>query len=532
MPKKVEKTVNNTVRTPIVAVMGHVDHGKTSFLDAIRGTRVADKEAGGITQNTRAHEVTTKSGFRITFIDTPGHEAFSNMRSRGAKVTDFVLLIVAADDGVQPQTKQSIEFAKRDGVPIIVAINKIDIKGINLQKIKTELSSYGVVAEEYGGDTLFFEISAKENTGLEELLEGIELLSEVHELKSTNPKEGTNAEAFILESSLDKQIGNVALCILKSGELNAKVIGVTKEGSFKARSYLDHLQKPINIVKESQPFWVTGLRTTLPAGETLYFVETEDKAKALVKELTVEEVVIEEEKKIAEEGEDSAAESMFAQMLINREEVKQGIEIKKLNVIVKASTEGTLEAILENIKGIKNEEAEINILTSGTGNVTEDEINRAKLAHAIIVTFQLPTPSKVASYAKQEKVLVRNYEVIYQMFDEVGDVLNGMGQPMEEEVEIARAKIKQVFTLSDKSSVYGSEVVKGLMLRGYRVKILRTVGEDIYELGRGKIISLRIRKDEVKEVKKGLECGIIIDAKAEGVEAGDEIVAFKLESAF
>jgi len=532
MPKKVVKIVDNSVRTPIVAVMGHVDHGKTSFLDAIRGTRVADKEAGGITQNTRAHEVNTKSGFRITFIDTPGHEAFSNMRSRGAKVTDFVLLVVAADDGVQPQTKQSIEFAKRDKVPIIVAINKIDIKGINLQKIKTELSSYGVVAEEYGGDTLFFEISAKENTGLDELLEGIQLLSEVLELRSIKSKEGTKAEAYILESSLDKQIGNVALCILKSGELNSKIYGVTKEGSFKSRSYLDHMQKPINVVKESQPFWVTGLRTTLPAGETLYFVETEDKARDLIKELTVEEEVIEEEKKEAVEGEDSAAESMFAQMLVKREEVKQGIEIKKLNVIVKSSTEGTLEAILENVKGIKNEEAAINILSSGTGNVTEDDINRAKLAHAIVVTFQLPTPTKVAAYAKQEKVLVRNYEVIYQMFDEVTDVLNGMGQPVEEEVEIAKAKIKQVFTLSDKSSVFGCEVVKGLMLRGYRIKIQRTVGEDTYELGRGKITSLRIRKDEVKEVKKGLECGIVIDGKAEGVEIGDDVIAFKLESAF
>jgi len=530
MPKQSNKVIENSVRTPVVAVMGHVDHGKTSFLDAIRGTRVADKEAGGITQNTRAHEVVTKSGFRITFIDTPGHEAFGNMRSRGAQVTDFVLLIVAADDGVQPQTKQSIEFAKRDNVPIIVAINKVDLKGINIQKIKTELSSYGVVAEEYGGDSLFFEISAKEKTGLNELLEGIELLSEVHELKSSKPKEGTVAEAFILESSLDKQVGNVALCILKSGNLNNRILGVSKDGVFKVRSYLDHLQKPIEKVMESQPFWITGLRTTLPAGETIYFVETEDKAKLLAKELVVEEEV-KEEKTEEVEGM-SIAETMFAKMLIGREEVKQGLDIKKLNVIVKASTEGTLEAILAHLKDIRTEEAMIHILSSGTGNVTESDITRAKLAHAIIVTFQLPTPTKIATYAKNEKVLVRNYEVIYEMFDEVTDVLNSLDAPVEEEVEIARAKIKQVFTLSDSSTVYGSEVIKGLMLRGYRVKILRQVNSDIYELGRGKITSLRIRKDEVKEVKKGLECGIYIDSKVEQVEPGDEIVAFKLESAF
>lgn len=525
-----DKIIQNSTRTPIVAVMGHVDHGKTSFLDAIRGTKVADKEAGGITQNTRAHEVVTDSGFKITFIDTPGHEAFSNMRSRGAQVTDFVLLIVAADDGVQPQTKQSIEFAKRDKVPLIVAINKIDIKGVNIQKIKTELSSYGVVAEEYGGDTLFFEISAREKTGLSELLDGVQLLSEVHELKSVEPREGTLAEAFILESSLDKQIGNVALCILKSGKLSSKVFGASKEGYFRVRSYLDHLQKPINSVNESQPFWVTGLRTTLPAGKEIYFVESEDQARALVKSLNIEQEVSEVK---LQTSDDSDKEALFAQMLINREEVKQGIEMKKLNVIVKASTEGTLEAILEYIKTIKNDEAEINILASGTGNVTEDEITRAKLAHAIIVTFQLPTPNKIATYAKNEKVLVRNYDVIYQMFDEVTEVLNSLGEPVEEEVEIARAKIKQVFTLSDSSKVFGSEVTKGLMLKGYRVKIQRNVGGDVYELGRGKITSLRIRKDEVREVKKGLECGIVLDNKVEEeVQEGDEIIAFKLESSY
>lgn len=525
MPKKIENINENKVRTPIVAVMGHVDHGKTSFLDAIRGTHVADKEAGGITQNTRAHEVVTDSGFKITFIDTPGHEAFSNMRSRGAKVTDFVLLIVAADDGVQPQTKQSIEYAKRDNVPIIVAINKIDIKGINLQKIKTELSSYGVVAEEYGGDTLFFEISAKERIGLKELLDGIQLLSEVQELKAKQVKVGAKAEAFILESSLDKQIGNVALCILKAGSLDTRVLGVTKEGYFKVRSYLDHNQKNIDRVFESQPFWVTGLRTTLPAGDTIYFAENEDKAKELVKELTVEE-----EERV--ESAKSDAESLFAQLLIKREEIKQGIEEKKLNVIVKASTEGTLEAILESLKNIKSEEASINILASATGNVTEYDINRAKLAKGIIVTFQLPTPNKISMYARNEKVLVRNYEVIYEMFDEVSEVLNGMGEPIEEEIEIAKAKVKQVFTLSDGTMVFGSEVIKGLMLKGYRIKILRSVGEELYELGRGKITSLRIKKDEVKEVKKGLECGVLIDSKVENVEPGDEIVAFKVESTF
>ncbi|MEP7103812.1 MAG: translation initiation factor IF-2 [Candidatus Dojkabacteria bacterium] len=524
MAKTKKKTTEaKSIRTPIVAVMGHVDHGKTTFLDAIRGTRVADKEAGGITQNTRAHEVTTKSGFRITFIDTPGHEAFSKMRERGAKVTDFVLLIVAADDGVQPQTKESIEFAKRDGVPIIVAINKVDISGVKTQKIKTELASFGVNIEEYGGDVMCFEISAKNKTGLDELLEGIELLSEINELSPKAPRHDAKAEAFILESSLDKQIGNVALAILKSGNLPERYYGVTKEGVFKVRAYLDEAQKPLDSVLESAPFWVTGLKTTLQSGDAIYFYEDEEEAKALLKSIQVEDEV--------EEGntDELDPESLFAQLLIQREEVKQGIAQKSLNVIVKSSTQGTLEAILEKLNKITTDEAKVNILFSGTGNVTEDEVSRAKLAKAIVVTFQLPILGKIEAMARSERVLVRNYEVIYELFDEVEEVLNSMGEPIEEEVEVARAKVKQVFTLTNGDTVAGSEVIKGILLRGYRVWIERKTSRGNEELGRGKISSLKIRKEEAKEVKKGGECGIIIEPKFENIQEGDEIVAYKIE---
>lgn len=529
MAKKAQKqeVKNTNIRTPVVAVMGHVDHGKTSLLDAIRGTRVAAKEAGGITQNTRAHEVTTDSGFKITFIDTPGHEAFSKMRERGAKVTDFVLLVVAADDGVQPQTKESIEFAKSQNVPIILAINKVDIKGINLEKIKSELSNFGVSVEEYGGEVLAFEVSAKEGTGIKELLDGIQLLSEVNELKPNEVRENTLGEAFILESNLDKRIGNVALAILKAGDLSDRYYGVNGDQVFKVRAYLDHNQKNINEVHESQPFWITGLKDTLSTGEILYFTQNEDQAKdvqkALIAERKVEEVPVSAE--TGEEGGLSASESLFAQMLIQREEVKQGIEQKKLNVIVKASTEGTLEAIISKLQTMGSDESTINILDSGTGEVTEDEISRAKLARGIIVSFQLPPSQKIQTAAKTEKVLVRNYEVIYELFDEVQDVLQSMEKPIEEEVEIATAKVKQVFTLSNGDIVAGSEVTKGLFLKGYRVKVMR--GDT--EVGRGKVSSLRIRKDEVREVKKGLECGIIIDPKVEDLQEGDQVIAFKVE---
>ena len=524
MPKKSTKTTNKveekkSLRTPVVAVMGHVDHGKTSFLDAIRGSKVADKEAGGITQNTRAHNVVLDDGFRITFIDTPGHEAFSKMRERGSKVTDFVVLIVAADDGVQPQTKESIKFALKENVPIIVAINKIDIKGINLQKLKTELSSNGVVIEEYGGDVLAYEISAREKKGLNEFLKSIKLMTEISELESRKPKYGEIGEAFVLESSQDKKIGNSALAILKAGNLTERYFAVTSNQIFKVRAYLDDNQKNVNEIKESQPFWILGLKGNVSAGVVFYFVKDEDEAKKIQNEL-ISQIKIE-----AEEKTDEDPNSLFAQMLMKREEVKQGIAQKELNVVVKSSSEGTLEAILGKLEEFSTEESKAKILFSGIGSVTEDDITRAKLARAIILTFQLPISSKMEAKAKQEKVLLRNYEVIYEMFDEVSDVLDSLSQPQEEEIEVARSKIKQVFTLSNGDIVAGGEIVKGTLLKGYRVWVERN-GE---EYARGKITSLRVMKNEVKEVKKGSECGIIIDPKVSEIQEGDEVVAYKVE---
>ncbi len=503
------------LRQPVVAVMGHVDHGKTSFLDAIRGTRVQDKEAGGITQNTRVHEVTLKNGFKITFIDTPGHEAFSNMRERGAKVTDFVVLIVAADDGIQPQTKESIKFAQDNGVPIIVAINKIDIAGVKTEKIKKELASFNVVIEEYGGETLCFEISAKTGLNLDKLLEGIELLTEVSELSPRAIRENTLAEAFVLESLLDKNLGAIAICILKSGNLSERVYAVTKEGTFKIRAYLNENLKQISTVNESAPVILTGLKKEISAGDTVYFTQLEENAKELEKELIQQE----------EQSEKLTAESIFAQMLINREEKKQGIEQKILNIILKSSTVGTLEAIKVQLEKLNAEDAKVNIIASGTGSIKEEDIFRGKAAKAIVVSFQLPIDTKLQMIAKQEKVLVRNYEIIYELVDELADVLDSLGSPIEEEIEIARAKVKQVFELSNKSFVAGCEVTKGTMLKGFRVKVERKG----IELGKGKISSLRQGKNEVKEVKKGLDCGILLDPQIPDIQEGDEIIAFRIE---
>lgn len=520
MAKKKQQQNKKTpaFRQPVVAVMGHVDHGKTSFLDAVRGARVVDKEAGGITQNTRAHEVTLQSGNKITFIDTPGHEAFSKMRARGAQVTDFVLLMVAADDGIQPQTKESISFAQENNVPIIVAINKIDIDGVKTEKIKKQLANFDVQIEEYGGDTLCFEISATKKIGLNALLEGIELLSEIQELQPSPVKDKTQAEAFVLESVLDKNIGNIAVCIMKAGSVNTRIYGVTKNTYFKVRAYFDEDQKPMQSVKESQPVWITGLKEPLQTGEILYFVSDEKQAKEMQKTL-------EDDAKAAEEASQKLdAESLFAQMLVQREEKKQGTEQKELNVVVKASTQGTLEAVIAQLEKLETEDAKINILYSDTGEVTEEDIFRAKAAKAIIVSFQMPPRSNIMNIAKTERVLIRNYEIIYELFDEIEDVLGGLADNFEEEIEIARAKIKQVFTLSDGTAVAGSEVKSGTFVKGYKVWIERKDEE----VGRGKVISLRQGKNEVREVKKGLDCGIMIDQKIE-FEEGDEIVAFRVE---
>ncbi|BCX13607.1 MAG: hypothetical protein KatS3mg085_139 [Candidatus Dojkabacteria bacterium] len=503
------------IRQPVVAVMGHVDHGKTTFLDAIRGARVAEKEVGGITQNTRAHEITLKSGNKITFIDTPGHEAFSAMRKRGVLVTDFVLLMVAADDGVQPQTKESIKFAQENNVPIIVVINKIDIEGVNTQKIKSELASYGVQVEDLGGDVLCFEISAKNKIGLDELLEGIELLAEVNELKPGTLDEGIVAKAFVLESIFDKHLGNIGICIIKGGSIEPRLFGVSSSGYFKIRSVLNEDFKPVESASESQPAWITGLKQPLNTGEMLYFVLNENEAKALFEQLNNKE---------EQETQEIDPESIFAQMILQREEEKQGINQKSLKIILKAQTQGTLEAILKQLDKLETEEAKIEVMYSATGNITEDDVFRAKTAKAIIASFQLSPDNKTLQIAKREKVLIRNYEIIYEMIDELAEALDALADNFEEEIELARAIVKKVFVLSDGSRVAGCEVKSGTFVKGYRVWVER--GDD--EVGRGKIVSLKQGKNEVREVKKGLECGIMIDPQIE-IEEGDEIVAYRVE---
>lgn len=503
-------------RTPVVTVMGHVDHGKTTLLDSIRGSAVQASEVGGITQNTRAHQI-EHNGFKITFIDTPGHEAFSNMRSRGAKATDMVLLVVAVDDGVQPQTKESINFAKEHNVPILVAFNKIDIPGKDSTKLKKELSNAGVQLEEYGGDVMAVEVSALKKTGLQELLDSILLLAEISELKIEDPQNG-KARAFVLESTLDKTRGPVALCIVKAGHVNAGDYIVVGSESTKIRSLLSSEQEPIEQGNQSDPIWLIGLDKVYPAGTYLDVVATDKEAEELTKKYASEQI----DPSLEGEGQGELSDLDLLASLLNTDQKDE--EIKFINIILKADAHGTLEAVREQLLSLNDENVQVKVIKEGTGNITEEDVLTAKDVKGIVIGFQVSADSHVMSVARKEKVVLRTYEIIYTLIDEIADVMDGMLEPIEEEIEVARAHVKKVFQLSNGQYVAGSEVIKGTLVKGSRVFVDRG-GEKVHQ---GKITSLRVLKDEVKEVKKGIDCGILIEPNV-AVEEGDDIVSIKIE---
>ncbi len=525
MAKKKEKVKNVIDRTVVIAVMGHVDHGKTSLLDAIRGTKVTESEAGGITQNTRAHQITYK-GHKLTFIDTPGHEAFSEMRSRGAKVTDMVLLVVAADDGVQPQTKESIKFAIAEKVPVVVAINKIDLPGKNLGKLKQELSSAGLLLEEYGGEVLVNEVSATKKKGIDELLESVLLIAELQELKKETPPAGILATAFVLEAKLDDKLGPVALMLVKSGSFKEGNFLVQEKGYARVRAVLDENQQKLPVAEQGDPVWIIGLNDVLKTGEYVNIVETEKQGKELFRSVKLGEAdLLEAEKTAAEanEGEAPVSDdiSMLAELLNAAQKEK---DVKYLNVILKTDTQGTLEVIKQQLEDLNDEEVQVKFIDTGIGAITERDITKAKAAHGIVIGFQLPLSKKIELAAKKERVLARNYEVIYELIDELADALDSMATPVTEKVEVARAKVKEVFVLSNKQVVAGSEVTKGTVIKGYKVFVERGG----IEIGEARITSLKQLKKEVKEIKKGLDCGILLEPSI-ALEVGDEIVCFKIE---
>lgn len=513
--------------------MGHVNHGKTSLLDVIRNTSVQETEAGGITQNIRAHQV-DYNGYRLSFIDTPGHEAFTEMRSRGSQVTDMVMLVVAADDGVQPQTKESIKYAKQAKVPVVVAINKTDLPGKKLDKLKQELSSAGLELEEYGGDTIVVEVSAKKKTNIDKLLDSLLLVAELSNLKPAPKSKSGEATGFVLESLVDKNLGPVALVLVQAGKVEPRNYMVHGEEYERVRTMLDEYQNPLENAIQGDPIWVSGIDKVLHTGEIVKFTENEKLAKSIISEQSqstkVKETKVEEPDQVDDDTDKSKEESLEAELDLDLlaeliDSAKTEEEIRYLNVVLRASTVGTLEVASKELEELNSDTVKVKMISAEVGKITERDIQSAKNAYGIVIGFQVEPAKNIREIAEKEHVLVKNFEIIYELLEELGEVLDSMEDPIEEEVEVARALVKQAFKLSNGNYVAGCSVEKGTVVKGYKVYVERE-GERIEP--NAKITSLKKQKNEVKEVKKGEECGIMLEPNFE-IKESDVVVCYKVE---
>ncbi len=495
-------------RPPLVTVMGHVDHGKTTLLDALRNTNVADREKGGITQHIGASKITYK-GKEIVFIDTPGHEAFARLRLRGANITDIVILVVAADDGVMPQTVEAISHAKTAGVPMIVAINKIDKPEANPMKVKQELLKHGVMVEDYGGDVVSVEISAKKRIGLEELLEMILLVAEMSELKGdpTIPAKG-----YILESRLDPKKGSVANVIIKEGIIKQGdpfISGVTYG---KVRSLEDERGRRLKEAKMVSAVEISGFNETPKAGELFQVVPSLEKAQVIA--------ALRKEK--AEEERRKKLDKRFS--LEDFMKKVKGEGVKKLPLIIKADVEGSLEAIEDSLNKIKHPEVKIDIIQSTTGAVSESDVLLASTTNAIIICYNVRANKRVRDLAKSEKVEIRYYSIIYQLLDEIKASLEGILSPIEKEIFLGTAEVKKVFKVPRVGTVAGCYVSEGKVEKDSNIRVVRN-GVVIFT---GEIESLKHYSKDVNVIKNGQECGIKI-RNFNDVKQGDILEAFKIE---
>jgi translation initiation factor IF-2 len=493
-------------RPPVVTVMGHVDHGKTSLLDAIRKTRVAEKEAGGITQHIGAYQVDTSHG-KVTFLDTPGHEAFTAMRARGAKATDIVILVVAADDGVMPQTVEAVNHAKAADVPIIVAVNKIDKPGAEPDRVKRELSNHGLVPEDWGGQTIFVHTSAKRGDGIAQLLEMTALQSEILELKA-NPNRA--ARGVIVEGRLDRGRGPVATALIQAGTLKEGDAVVVGSQSGRVRAMFSDRGKKAQKAGPADPVEILGLSGVPQAGDTLLVVADERKARQIA-------TVRAEREKL--KGKGSAR--------ITLEELHKQIEsgeVKELRLILKADVQGSVEALTESLERLSTDEVKLKVIHGSVGAVNESDVMLASASNAIVLGFNVKADPKAASQAQADGVDVRSYSVIYDVINDVRAALSGMLAPEIRETILGRAQVRQLFPISKLGLIFGSAVAEGKMVRGARVRVKR--GDTL--VGEGTISSLKRFKDDVREVLQGLECGIGVDG-VKGVAAGDIIEAFTTE---
>ena len=478
-------------RPPVVCVMGHVDHGKTSLLDAIRKTNVTDREAGGITQHIGAYVVSIK-GQKITFLDTPGHEAFTAMRMRGANSTDIAVLVVAADDGVMPQTVEAINHAKAAGVEIIVAINKVDKPSANIERVKQELSEYELIPEDWGGSTIFVPVSAKTHQGIEELLEMILLTSEVCELKA-NPKR--KARGLVIEAQLDKGKGPVATILVQKGTLHVGDFIAAGASSGKVRAMMDDKGRRVKEAGPSTPVEILGLSDVPNAGEVLVATENDKEAKNFAATF-----ISENKNRLLEE----TKAKMSLDDLFNQ--IQEG-NLKELNLIVKADVQGSVEAVKQSLVKLSNDEVVVKVIHGGVGAINESDVTLASASNAIIIGFNVRPDATAKATAEQEGVDLRLYRVIYQAIEDVEAAMKGMLDPVFEEKVIGHAEVRQIFKASGVGNIAGSYVLDGVFQRGCTVRISRE-GKQIFE---GPLASLKRFKDDVKEVKAGYECGLVFE---------------------
>ena len=492
-------------RAPVVTIMGHVDHGKTTLLDTIRKTDVASGEAGGITQNISAYQVKYKDDY-ITFIDTPGHAAFTEMRSRGAKITDIVIIIVAADDGVMPQTKEAIDHAKAAGVPIIVAINKIDKPGANPDRVMQELAEYGLTPDTWGGDTLFNQISAKNGIGIDSLLDNILLVAELESYKA-NPNR--YAVGSVIESRLDKHLGPVVTVLIQNGTLRIGDPIVVGTSFGKVRSLKNDKGMEIVSATPSTPVEITGINEVPSAGDKFMAFETEKEAKQ----------VSEKRKEIQKLNASKGSKAVTLDDLFAR--VQEGV--KEVKVIIKADVNGSAEAVKNSLEKIEVENVKVRVIRSSVGAITESDIVLAKASNAIIVGFNVRPSNQIKDYAKEQGVEIRLYDIIYKAVEEMTDALKGMLEPVYEEKIIGEATVKQLFKFSKVGTIAGSYITDGIVKKDAKARLIRD-GVVVYS---GEIGSLQREKDAVKEVKKGLECGITLNNYSD-IKVGDVIEAYEM----
>jgi translation initiation factor IF-2 len=495
-------------RPPVVTIMGHVDHGKTTLLDAIRSSKLVDKESGGITQHIGAYRVFHNKR-AITFIDTPGHEAFTQLRARGAKVTDIVILVVAADEGIMPQTREAINHARAAGVPIIAAINKIDKPEANPDKVKQQLQKEGLLIEEWGGDVISVEVSAKEKKNIQELLEMILLLADVIEIKA-NPK--VKAQGVVLEARLDAKKGPLATVVIQNGTLSVGETFVSGTSYGKVRALNDEHGKMIKNAGPSVPVEILGFSDVPQAGDFFQAVNNQGEARAIISYRLARTATKAEVKKPAH----VTLDDLFKKL--------EDGEIKELPVIVKADVQGSVEVLMERLPSLSTEKVKINIIHAATGTITESDILLASTSNAIIIGYNVKPGPKIEEIAQKENVEIRVYRIIYQLTDDIKKALAGMLEPVIKETFLGRAQVRRIYRIPKVGVIAGCYVSDGKIVRNAEIRVIRN--KDVVH--RGRIASLKHLKENVTEVKKDYECGIGLAGFKE-IQEGDVIEAFLME---